>query len=54
MPPEVLAFARSNGEQGRKRVPFTAFAKQKAVTAVRKASRGGAKGKGAQQRRKLA
>lgn len=27
---QVLAFARTNGEQGRKRVPFTSFTKQKA------------------------
>lgn len=47
---QVLAFARTNGEQGRKRVPFTSFAKQKAVTGgatqrPRKVGRGGVAGR---------
>jgi hypothetical protein len=39
--PQVLAFARTNGEQGRKRVPFTSFAKQKKAPAKAMTTRSG-------------
>jgi len=52
-PPQVLAFARTNGEQGRKRVPFTAFAKQKKVNG-RAAAAAAAAGGGQRPRRKRA